>query len=191
MARRDEPEFESGQMVIDKRRCWRALQLTMFFNTHSDFFYHWLLGDKDTFHMAWRRIGQPYGMPMFRPEQDSEDGPVLYQHDFQGRRLFQHRNQDKWNYDGGNLRIPAFRHEEACLESVRRLQKRWDGVVRQDGNLGRTDVLLGAMAAARVLGSELTASFKRPVHIGIVLGELEVGDIEYPGLLTIAASRRF
>lgn len=131
VAQRDEPEFESGQMVIHKRRCWRALQLTMFLNKHSDFFYHWLLGDKDTFHMAWRRIRQPYGMPMFRPEQDSDDGPVLYQHDFQGRRFFQHRNQDKWNYDGGNIRIPGFKHEEACLKFVRCLQKRWDGVVRR------------------------------------------------------------
>jgi hypothetical protein len=131
VAKRDEPEFESGQMVIHKRRCWRALQLTMFFNKHSDFFYRWLLGDKDTFHMAWRRIGQPYGMPMFHPMQDSKNGPVLYQHDFQGRRFLQHRNQDKWNYDGDNLRIPAFAHEEVCLEFLHRLRQRWDGVVRR------------------------------------------------------------
>jgi len=128
---RDEPEFESGQMVIDKRRCWRALQLTMFFNRHSDFFYRWLLGDKDTFHMAWRRVGQPYGMPMFRPVQDCDGGPVIYQHDFQGRRFFQHRNEDKWDYDGGNITVPAFRHEEACLEYLQCLRQRWDGVVRR------------------------------------------------------------
>jgi hypothetical protein len=131
VVQRDEPEFETGQMVIHKRRCWRALQLTMFLNKHSDFFYRWLLGDKDTFHMAWRRIAQPYGMPMFRPEQDSENGPVLYQHDFQGRRFLQHRNQDKWDYDGGNLRIPAFEHEDICLEFLRCLRQRWDGVVRR------------------------------------------------------------
>ena len=128
---RDEPEFESGQMVISKRSCWRALQLAMFFNQHSSFFYRWLLGDKDTFHMAWRRVGQPHGMPMIRPRQDGDDGPVLYQHDYQGRCLFQHRNQDKWDIDGRNLRIPGFRHEETCLEFVRRLQERWDGVVRR------------------------------------------------------------
>jgi len=131
VAQRDEPEFESGQMVINKARCWRALQLTMFFNKHSSFFYRWLLGDKDTFHMAWRRVGQPYGMPMFHPEQDSENGPVLYQHDFQGRRFLQHRNQDKWDYDGGNIRISAFEHEDACLEFLHCLRQRWDGVVRR------------------------------------------------------------
>lgn len=129
--RRDEPEFESGQLLVNKRRCWRALQLTMFLNEHSSFFYRWLLGDKDTFHMAWRRIGQSYAMPMIRPRQDSGDGPVLYQHDFQGRCLFQHRNQDKWDYDGGNIRIPGFVHEELCFELLDRLRRHWDGVVRR------------------------------------------------------------
>jgi len=128
---RDEPEFESGQMVIDKRRCWQALHLAMFLNQHSDFFYEFLLGDKDTFHMAWRRLGQSFAMPAHRPVQDWDDGPVLYQHDFEGRRLFQHRNEDKWDYAGGNLRIPGFQHEEACLEAVDELRRLWDGVVRR------------------------------------------------------------
>jgi hypothetical protein len=127
----DEPEFESGQMLVDKRRCWRALQLTMFLNEHSSFFYRWLLGDKDTFHMAWRRVGQPYAMPMFRPEQDNDNGPVLYQRGFDGQRLFQHRNQDKWDYDGGNIEIPGFVHEAMCLELVGQLRRQWDGTVRR------------------------------------------------------------
>jgi len=128
---REEPEFESGQMVIDKRRCWHALQLVLFYNMHSSFFYRFLLGDKDTFHMAWRRLDQPFAMPMFRPVQDEPDGPVLYQHDFGGRRLFQHRNQDKWDYDGNNMHIPGFRHEERCMDFVAELRKLWDGVVRR------------------------------------------------------------
>jgi len=129
--RRDEPEFEAGQMVISKRVCWKALRLTMLFNEHSAFFYHLLLGDKDTFHMAWRRLGQDYAMPMHRPLQDWQDGPVLYQHDFQGRRLFQHRNEDKWGYDGGNMRIAGFQHEDLCFRLLDELRRRWDGVVRR------------------------------------------------------------
>jgi len=127
---RDEPEFESGQLAVHKRRCWHALQLTMFLNERSQFFYGLLLGDKDTFHLAWRRLGQDYAMPPFRPAQDWDDGPVLYQHDFHGRRLFQHRNQDKWAYDGGNATIPGFVHEERCFEHLERLRRLWDGVVR-------------------------------------------------------------
>ena len=129
--RRAEPEFESGQMVIDKRRCWAAVTLTMFYNEHSDFFYRWLLGDKDTFHMAWRRIGQDFAMPRYLPVQDGQDGPVLYQHDFAGRRLFQHRNQDKWSYDGGNQELAGFAHEETCRAHLEALRQRWDGVVRK------------------------------------------------------------
>lgn len=35
---RDEPEFESGQIVVDKARCWQALCLAMWYNEHSDYF---------------------------------------------------------------------------------------------------------------------------------------------------------
>ena len=38
------------------------------------------------------------------------------------------------NQRAGVSVIPAFKHEEACLELVRRLQKRWDGVVRRYPN---------------------------------------------------------
>lgn len=34
---REEPQFESGQLLIDKRRCWRPLQLTLHLNEHSDY----------------------------------------------------------------------------------------------------------------------------------------------------------
>ena len=60
---RDEPEFESGQIVVDKRRCWRELQLTMHLNEHSDFYYDYVHGDKETFHMAWRMLRTEYAMP--------------------------------------------------------------------------------------------------------------------------------
>ena len=36
---RDEPSFESGQMVLDKARCWKALLLTMHLNERANFYY--------------------------------------------------------------------------------------------------------------------------------------------------------
>ena len=39
MPYRDEPEFESGQIVLDKKRCFSALSLAMWFNEYSDFWY--------------------------------------------------------------------------------------------------------------------------------------------------------
>src|SRR5687768_13573401 len=56
---RDEPEFESGQIVLDKARCWKALLLTMHLNAWSDFYYQYVWGDKETFHLAWRMLDQP------------------------------------------------------------------------------------------------------------------------------------
>lgn len=36
---RDEPAWETGQIVIDKQRCWKALHLTQHLNDRSDFYY--------------------------------------------------------------------------------------------------------------------------------------------------------
>src|SRR5688572_28148007 len=60
---RDEPEFESGQIIVDKARCWQSLMLTMWYNEHSDFYYRHIHGDKETFHMAFRTLQRPYAMP--------------------------------------------------------------------------------------------------------------------------------
>lgn len=90
----DEPEFESGQMVIDTDRCWPALCVTLWLNRHSDFFYQHIHGDKETFHMAWRKLDQPYGMPR-TPLQVIDQ--VFCQHDFSGARMFQHYTGRKWS----------------------------------------------------------------------------------------------
>jgi hypothetical protein len=118
----DEPEFESGQMVYDKERTWRALCLAMWYNEHSDFFYHYIHGDKDTFHMAFRKLNVPYSMPQ-RPIERLPG--VMCQHDFQGRRIFQHRNLAKWQFNGANKRVPGFLFEERCLEFLGELERSW------------------------------------------------------------------
>ncbi len=121
---RDEPEFESGQIVLDKRKCWRPLNLTMWYNEHSDFFYDHVHGDKDTFRFAWHRLNEKFSMPPFPIE--AIEG-TMCQHDFTGRRIFQHRNTDKWNFYKGNKSVPGFLFEQECLADLRRLQEIWDG----------------------------------------------------------------
>ena len=95
----------------------------MHLNEHSDFHYRYLHGDKETFHLAWRRLRQPYAMPRRRVE--AIPG-TLCQHDFTGRRLFQHRNMDKWQLHGGHTRVPGFRFEPECNAFLRELADRWD-----------------------------------------------------------------
>jgi hypothetical protein len=121
--RPDGPEFESGQIVIDKARCWQALRLTLWFNEHSDFYYQHLHGDKETFHLGFKRLGKSFAMP--RTPIHPLKG-TMCQHDFEGKRLFQHRNLRKWSLFQ-NLRIEDFWLEEDCLAALDRLRRIWDG----------------------------------------------------------------
>lgn len=93
-----EPEFETGQILVNKKQCWNALQLTMWYNEYSDFFYRYIHGDKDTFHLAFRKLNQPYSMVPHLAKTTQEH--IFYQHDFQGNRIFQHRR--KWSLEGNN-----------------------------------------------------------------------------------------
>jgi ADP-heptose:LPS heptosyltransferase len=122
---RDEPEFETGQIVVDKERCWKALCLSMWYNEHSDFYYHHILGDKETFHMAFRKLNQPFSMPK-TPIYPLKD--TMCQHDFNGNRIFQHRNFNKWSMFGENRCIDGFMYENECLQHLNELRSLWDGV---------------------------------------------------------------
>ena len=124
---RDEPEFESGQVVLDKRRVWREIQLTMHLNNHSDFYYQHVHGDKETYHMAWHILGTEYSMPS---RMIDALRATMCQHDFDNRRIFQHRNMAKWQLTGTNPRIKGFLEEDACLVFLKELASQWDGVVR-------------------------------------------------------------
>lgn len=142
---RKESEFESGQMVINKEVCWRALNLAWWYNDHSEFYYRHIHGDKDTFHMAWRRTNTPYSMPQYPIE--SLEG-VMCQHDFSGRRIFQHRNSHKWSFFGENKRIEGFRFEADCRAHLDGLRRLWDGTIRgerecriESGSSFRTDTM--------------------------------------------------
>ena len=117
-------EFESGQLLVDKERCWAALRLCLWFNEHSDFYYQYLHGDKETFHLAFEKLRQPYALV---PTPIHPLWATMCQHDFAGRRLFQHRNLDKWNLFARNRVIEDFWFEAECRQWVLELQRRWDG----------------------------------------------------------------
>ncbi|HWI57040.1 MAG TPA: hypothetical protein VNZ22_07425, partial [Bacillota bacterium] len=117
-----ESEFESGQILIEKRRCWEALCLSLWFNEHSDFYYQYLHGDKETFHLAFRKLKKSYCL-ISTPIHPLEG--TMCQHDFEGKRLFQHRNLAKWNLVGPNRRVPGFWFEDACRQYLRQLRGRW------------------------------------------------------------------
>lgn len=121
---REEREVESGQLLIDKGRCRKALSLCDWYNQHSDFFYQYVYGDKDTFRFAWHRVGQPFVMVPYAHR------PIPYglrQFDPSGQPLFQHRIHDKWSL-AGNQRAAGFVHEDQCLAFVEELRTRWNPI---------------------------------------------------------------
>jgi len=121
---RDEPPFESGQLLIDKRRCWRPLELTLHLNEHSDYYYSAFFGDKDTFHLAWHKLEQEYSLNP-HPPAVLDNHIVLIQFDPKGKRLFQHRCNAKWTLTKKNMRIRGFVYEEECLRFLKELRSSW------------------------------------------------------------------
>lgn len=119
---RNEPECESGQVLIDKRRCHRALRVALHLNEHSEYYYRYFYGDKDTYRVGCRLCDTPYTIVPV-PVASTPGAEIFYQHDFEGKVVFQHRLV-KWRLDGPNFRDPRFRHEARCLELLRELGAR-------------------------------------------------------------------
>lgn len=126
LAYRDEPSFETGQMVIDKARSWPALSLTVWLNQQSDFLYDYIYGDKDTFLIAWWLCEQPFSLV---PHPVKQLPFVLCQFDPEGTLLFQHRSNAKWVLFGENRKIDGFQHEDRCRAALGELRKKWNGKV--------------------------------------------------------------
>lgn len=93
----DEQAFESGQYIVDKSRHYKALWLTDWMNDYSDYVYKHIYGDKDTFHLCWRKMGHECCIPTTHP---GWHHVAFLQKDFDGRTLFVHRTRDKFRWDG-------------------------------------------------------------------------------------------
>src|SRR5262249_35925549 len=122
-----EPEFESGQIVVDRQRCWQALQLCMWLNENPDFYYRYIHDTKETVDLAFRRLKKRYSLVRTPIHTIAA---TMCQHDFQGRRIFQHRNMDKWDLLLHNRRVEDFWFEKECRNYVAHLRKLWDGNVQ-------------------------------------------------------------
>ncbi len=134
---REELEIESGQLVVDTQRCWRALNLAMHYCEWSDIYFQYVYGDKEAFHFAWRFLEQPYSIPEGRPdivycERDTPFGRrrmtlALEQNSFDGTPVVQHRTGGKWaafgeNPIGSRSDIDAF-----AQRALQHLREKWDG----------------------------------------------------------------
>lgn len=93
---------ESGQLVINKKRGWRPLQLCLHMNKESHFYYKHIYGDKDTFQLSWKTMGAPFHMMEHLPGVLKITRSVKswsygqMQRDFDGNALFCHTTTFNW-----------------------------------------------------------------------------------------------
>lgn len=111
---------ESGQLLLNKNKCQAEFALLRFYADNCEVYYNFG-GDKETFRLAWQRIGilrgwrpyqvnalsdpnLPYGFIPYGPFHKGAvnhykkwgGGSVMVQRDREGRELFNHRNLAKF-----------------------------------------------------------------------------------------------
>jgi len=117
---RDAQCIDGSQVIINKQKLWRVLNLALFFDQHEDFFRKQVREDSLAIQMAFFALRREYAIPATLAQ--SSNGCV-FQHDFQGRRIFQHRKGPKWHVFGDNPSLKGFEFEQECrafLEELRR-----------------------------------------------------------------------
>ena len=113
LAERTGVELESGQLVFDKRKTWRALSVALHMNEHSDFWYRYSYGDKDTFTLAFAVTDTPATVVGKGPVHLQRGVRIHFAPD--GREIFQHCR--KWTMPpAANWPMLGYRLEPLCME---------------------------------------------------------------------------
>ncbi|KAJ3279071.1 hypothetical protein HDU76_009649, partial [Blyttiomyces sp. JEL0837] len=123
---RNEMDFESGQVLVNKRLAWKGLSMAKHMAKEAKFYFEMMWGDKDTFHYGYKASKTPYaispyfitnlgslvseavpkgGVPLTPdnkfPTNTTFCGQSMLQYDFKGRSMFAHANGVKYTYFPG------------------------------------------------------------------------------------------
>lgn len=123
---RQTTSFESGQVLVDRRRHGASLETVLALNEDAERLYGLIYGDKDTFLIGWLMSGAPYTLVPHGPFVDPR---AIFQCDLDGAPLFQHRTNAKWTLGEKQVEVPNFRHEADCLTYLSELRRRWSGSI--------------------------------------------------------------
>ena len=136
--------FESGQILVDRRKHLRALDVAVCLNEWEDEVYQWIYGDKDTFLLAWHLTGSPYTMPQ-KPA--AWRHPAICQHDLDGGLVFQHACQAKAEIAAG-LVVPGILNRRFAPDAAAALNARWRGTIYAPSD----ETLVEAAVAEQLVG---------------------------------------
>jgi hypothetical protein len=91
----------------------------------------------------------------------------------------------------GPLRLGKLR-ASVGLDAVNEQPERWFGVVEQDGNLGRTDVLVGAGLSYPFDGVTISAQVRIPIWQQLIVsGNHDGGQLSFPAIVGFTVQRTF
>ncbi|CEG38227.1 hypothetical protein PPTG_03276 [Plasmopara halstedii] len=107
-------EQESGQVMINRRMHYKALNVLMYYGfslprAHEELHLVW--GDKDLFRFAWLKSKSTFHMTerppgaagTKHPDYDLFCGVTMVQHDPSGHVIFMHRNTEKLTYSNNRI----------------------------------------------------------------------------------------
>ena len=93
---------ESGQVVVNKIKCWKALCLSYFLNFHYKIFYSLFFGDKDLYYIAFQFTNTEYYQSPYYPHGISTEdksfaisNTIIQRHPNDGSYGFIHRTLSK------------------------------------------------------------------------------------------------
>jgi alpha 1,2-mannosyltransferase len=108
--------FESGQMLLDKHRCWQPLLLAIYFNMQGKVFYPLFStmgqGDKETIPLAWLALGRgkfgliPHQVMAVGTVDPEFHGVAMLQHAPDGSALFLHAHLPKLDIPKEDPKLP-------------------------------------------------------------------------------------
>jgi hypothetical protein len=151
------------------------------------------LGDRGERHQHIQ-LGSGSFYPVAIVETSRSFGPVAFQAFAQGQAaLYEntHGYRAPWRVHvgtsvgttfvdgfGGSIGPEVF-HEDA---------ERWDGVVRQDGNLGRTEILAAGTLTQQIDATQLSLGVRAPLWRDIVEGSEDPGTLSSPVTLSLGVT---
>lgn len=123
---REEPQVESGQVLVNKSKCWKELNMAKHYCDFSDYYFKLFYGDKEAFHFGWKFFGSEYGSP---PPPDWINNCVIVQKNFDSSWLFSHRAQAKFKLDKSHNKAFEIPYENDTLELIDELNLLWSGEI--------------------------------------------------------------
>lgn len=125
--------LESGQFMVHKNKSSLPFQLAMWYAEHSDFTFGHVYGDKETFHLAWRKLDIDYATPA-RPPGWNNHTIVQWDIEDTNKVLFQHRVQNKWKLNGTTRFTDSLANEQRGQQLCDILRAQWNGVLWENHN---------------------------------------------------------